>query len=211
MAELRHNLSIPASSASLSMKASAGVLAAATENSTGEAQRQRQPAGLGKLQEIDLGPDATAQNIARTEAATKMFGAFGERTQSQEAEKSGKVRMGRDGKPWRGRKRRNSEDIKRDRLVEEVLRESRLELYDEPEATVDVDGDQAADDLIAERFRREFIDAIESRNIRRTAPAPPGVAKGAKGEDKPKGPKLGGSRSARAAMRALEEKAAKKR
>jgi hypothetical protein len=81
-------------------------------------------------------------------------------------------------------------------------------MYDEPEAPGGSDGDQAADDLLAERFRQEFLDAVDSRNIRRAAPAPPGAAKG---EERPKGPKLGGSRSARAAMRALEEKAAKKR
>lgn len=86
-----------------------------------------------------------------------------------------------------------------------------MEIYDEPEASGDADGDQAADDIIAEQFRREFMDAITSRNIRRTAPALPGAVKSVKGEDRPKGPKLGGSRSARAAMRALEEKAAKKR
>jgi len=41
-------------------------------------------------------------------------------------------------------------------------------------------------------------------------PCTPGAVKGVKSEDRPKGPKLGGSRSARAAMRALEEKAAKR-
>lgn len=176
-----------------------------------DAHRERQPAGLGKLQEIDLGPDATAQNIARTEAATRRLENGAVAVNEEEAAREGKVRLGKDGKPWKGKKRRNSEDVKRDMLVEEVLRESRLEIYDELEPSGDADGDQAADDIIAEQFRREFMDAITSRNIRRTVPAPPGAAKGVKGEDRPKGPKLGGSRSARAAMRALEEKAAKKR
>lgn len=60
--------------------------------------------------------------------------------------------------------------------------------------------DQAADDRIAEQFRRDFLDAIHSR--RRGARAK--TAKTTK-PDVPRGPKLGGSRSARAAMR---EKAA---
>ncbi len=81
----------------------------------------RQPATLGKLHEIDLGPDATLKNIARTEAAKRRL--EGGEMEIEEGE-SGKVRR-RDGKPWRGRRRRNSEDVKRDKIVEEVMRESR--------------------------------------------------------------------------------------
>jgi hypothetical protein len=79
---------------------------------------QRNPAGLGKLQEIDLGPDTMLRNIARTEAAQR-------RLETGESDTAGDVKLGRDGKPWRGKKRRNSEDIRRDQLVEQVLRESR--------------------------------------------------------------------------------------
>lgn len=80
----------------------------------------RQPATLGKLHEIDLGPDATLRNIARTEAAKR-------RLEGGEMEEEGETGKGRrrDGKPWRGRRRRNSEDIKRDKIVEEVMKESR--------------------------------------------------------------------------------------
>jgi hypothetical protein len=90
-------------------------------NTITAASMQRQPAALGKLHEIDLGPDSTRTNIERT---VKML-ENGEEV--EEAPTQGKVRLGRDGKPWRGRKRRTSEDIQRDRLVEEVLRESRCE------------------------------------------------------------------------------------
>ena len=83
----------------------------------------RQPAALGKLLEIDLGPDATLNNIARTEAAKRRL--EGGLIESEEGIQ--KPRLRKDGKPWRGRRRRNSEDIKRDKLVEEVLRESRRE------------------------------------------------------------------------------------
>lgn len=52
------------------------------------------------------------------------------------------------------------------------------------------------------------MDAISSRRqkARQSANKRPGQ----KVDDKPKGPKLGGSRSARAAMREQQEKAAKK-
>lgn len=83
---------------------------------------QRQPAALGKLHEIDLGPDATLRNIARTEAAKRRLEGGGVIEIEEGVQK---VRLRRDGKPWRGRKRRNSEDVKRDKLVEEVMRESR--------------------------------------------------------------------------------------
>lgn len=86
---------------------------------------QRQPATLGKLHEIDLGPDARLTNIAKTEAAKKKMEA------SEDEDPTGgttKVRLGKDGKPWRGRKARTSDDLKRDKLVEEVLRETRRKM-----------------------------------------------------------------------------------
>ena len=166
---------------------------------------QRAPAALGKLHEIDLGPDATLRNIARTEAAQRKL----EGAEPELDEKTGKVRLRKDGKPYGWRKRRNSEDIKRDKLVEEVMKESRLEIYDELDDDEAVDGDQAADDRIAEQFRREFLDAISSRKQKAVQEKKP--VKGKVVDDRPKGPKLGGSRSARAAMREKEEAAAKKR
>ena len=83
--------------------------------------KHRQPAALGKLHEIDLGADATLRNIARTEAAQRRL----EGGEPEIEETTGKLRLRKDGKPWRGRRRRNSDDVKRDRLVEEVMRESR--------------------------------------------------------------------------------------
>lgn len=72
----------------------------------------------------------------------------------------------------------------------------------------------AADDRIAEEFRREFLDAMAERRRRRRHAAPPSNKPGAKkDEDVLKGPKLGGSRNTRAAMRNLllqKEKDAKK-
>lgn len=81
---------------------------------------QRQPASLGKLHEIDLGQETKLQNIARTEAATKHLA-------KDEGPPQGTDEAGpsRDAAGWRNRKRRTSEDIERDRLVEEILRESK--------------------------------------------------------------------------------------
>ncbi|EOD48535.1 hypothetical protein UCRNP2_4710 [Neofusicoccum parvum UCRNP2] len=94
-------------------------------------------------------------------------------------------------------------------MVEEILKESRLEIYDDPDQQQQnqPDGDEAADDRIVEQFRRDFMDAVQTRNNRRPPASSSSAAKG-KQDDRPKGPKLGGSRSARAAMRALEEKQA---
>ncbi|KAJ9305653.1 hepatocellular carcinoma-associated antigen 59-domain-containing protein [Paecilomyces variotii] len=160
---------------------------------------QREPASLGKLHEIDLGDEAKLENIARTEAATRRLVGEAPPSPTEEAPQ----KKARDGKSWRNRKRRTSEDIERDRLVEEVLRESRLDVYEEPEEQGEPD-DQAADDRIAEQFRRDFLDALQSRR-RGTRTKPTKTAK----QEPPKGPKLGGSRSARAAMRELQEKGQK--
>lgn len=190
------------------------------EDTPADLARHRQPAALGKLHEIDLGQDATLRNIARTEAARKRL----ETGEAEIEESTGKIRLRKDGKPWRGRKRRTSVDVKRDKMVEEIMKESRrpasissiactplisvtVEIYDEPDADLPND-DQAADERIAEQFRREFMDAISSRRQRASQAAK--KRQGQKVDEKPKGPKLGGSRSARAAMREQQEKAAKK-
>lgn len=187
----------------------------------------REPASMGKLHEIDLGQEARLHNIARTEEATKRL-VRDEADVSSADDKAPSTE--KTDKPWRGRKRRTSEDIKRDRLVEEVLRESKCEwlcflgatglvpsltvdavdVYDEPEEEDMAMGgdDQAADDRVAEQFRRDFLDAIQSR--RRIARAKTTTTSKTAKPEAPKGPKLGGSRSARAAMREMQEKSARK-
>jgi hypothetical protein len=86
---------------------------------------EKQPATLGKLIEIDLGNEARDRNIIRTEQARRQLDGEDVEDESAPEGKSKKPRLGRDGKPWRERKRRTSEDIRRDKLVEEVLRENR--------------------------------------------------------------------------------------
>lgn len=193
---------------------------------------RREPATIGKLHEIDLGQETKMDNIARTEAATRRLAGDDATTSMEEDSTAERPVAGKDGKAWRNRKRRNSKDIERDRLVEEVLRESKREyfflllliimaallalpynedgpggltwistvdVYDEPDDEPELAGDdQAADDRIAEKFRRDFMDAIQSR--RRTKNTTASTKQRAKPEV-PRGPKLGGSRSARAAMR----------
>ncbi|ORY66022.1 uncharacterized protein BCR38DRAFT_483683 [Pseudomassariella vexata] len=161
------------------------------------------PIMQGKLMEIDLGEEARSRNETMTERARRKL--QGESVEDEEqAARPKKVRLGRDGKPWRSRNRRNSDAIKRDQLVEEILRESRLDVYDAPaaaNASAINDDDGAADDRIAEEFRREFLDAMAQRQQKKKPVAPPAKPGAKKEEEVLKGPKLGGSRNARAAMR----------
>lgn len=184
----------------------------ATSRETPEDQRpappHRQPATLGKLHEIDLGAEAHERNIHRTALALDPSG-------GADNGRKAKVRLGRDGKPWRARKRRTSDDMRRDALVEAVLHENRLEHYEAPAASASRagaadGGDGEADDELAEKFRREFMDAVAERGRKKVTQVPAAPARGPGGkkeEEVLKGPKLGGSRSARAAMRDLLLKA----
>lgn len=111
-----------------------------------DTHRERQPAGMGKLMEIDLGPEAAQRNIQRTEEATRRLQNGGSLDQVEEQLK------GR-----RGRKRRTSEDIRRDKLVEEILKESRRKFR-------------------VAYFRSKLTSAANylfqcSRNLRRSGPA----------------------------------------
>lgn len=81
-----------------------------------------------------------------------------------------------------------------------------VDVYEAPVPTAvdapEEDGDGAADDRIAEEFRKEFMDAMaQRRKRRRKAPAQPPRPGAKKDDDVLKGPKLGGSRNVRAAMR----------
>lgn len=83
------------------------------------------PTRSGRLQEVDLGEEVRDRNAALTEQARRRLA--GEASDDESAE--GKPRLGKDGKPWRSRKRRASDDIKRDQLVEELMRENKREFY----------------------------------------------------------------------------------
>lgn len=81
-----------------------------------------------------------------------------------------------------------------------------VDVYDEPEQAVATGNDEAADDMLAEQFRREYMEAAQNRKDNQRKP--PQTA-GARGKvEEPRGPKLGGSRSTRAAYHAQEKAAA---
>lgn len=163
-----------------------------------EAVVQREPATFGKLHEIDLSEDPREK--ARNRVVNK--------TPVDTAQQP-KIRIGRNGKPYipKNRNRRNSEDIRRDALVEAVLTENTLGYYEQSKATMrmskaEAGHDEDADEALAEEFAREFMNAASERQRKRPAPPPPmKTGYGPKEEEPLKGPKLGGSRSARAAMR----------
>jgi len=111
-----------------------------TLNSSNTANTLRQPATIGKLMEIDLGPDATLKNTVRTEAARlRSLG----RPQEEEVSKPEKVRLGRDGKPRRKRWRRASDDLKRDAIVEAVMKESKRESITWTVSIAELTGEQS--------------------------------------------------------------------
>lgn len=88
----------------------------------------RQPATLGLLQEIDLGDEVRQRNVKMTEQATrKLDGDMTEDEDNIENSRKGgsKSKINKDGKSWWERKRRRQDDIKRDQLVDQVLRENR--------------------------------------------------------------------------------------
>ncbi|KAI1488509.1 hypothetical protein F5X96DRAFT_645247 [Biscogniauxia mediterranea] len=183
---------------------------------------------LGKLMEVDLGEESRSRNLARTDRAWRKL--RGEAVEEEEEEdeaasSSKKARLGKDGKPLRSRNRRNSNDIRRDQLVEELLRENRLDVYDTPAPGPGgaagpggsaADEEAPADDRIAEQFRREFLDAMAQRHRRRHTTIVNKYKRPStrKEEDILRGPKLGGSRNTRAAMRNIllqKEKEKKKK
>lgn len=75
-----------------------------------------------------------------------------------------------------------------------------VDYFDEEMPTPSTGG-TTNEEALVEQFRLEYLESIESRQQRK--PVIPGA------KEAPKGPKLGGSRSARAAMRLQEEQAAK--
>lgn len=133
LAKRRQNVSDPTSKQSLFGKSSSSTgRIGSPEAAKSSKDVERQPASLGKIQEIDLGSEASHRNAIMTERARRK--AAGEEDAEEEMPgKPKKVRLGRDGKPWRSKKkRRTSEDIRRDALVEAVLSENRSKTFPTP-------------------------------------------------------------------------------
>ncbi|KAI0143628.1 hypothetical protein GGR57DRAFT_344394 [Xylariaceae sp. FL1272] len=156
----------------------------------------------GKLFEVDLGEEVRSRNELMTDRARRKMA--GEEIEDEESVvRPKKVRLGRDGKVYRPRNRRDSDAAKRDALVDEILRENRLDVYESPTPQPLDDNAGDADERIAEEFRREFLDAMADKQRRKKPVGPPAKPGTKKDEEVLKGPKLGGSRNARAAMRDL--------
>ncbi|CAK7273382.1 hypothetical protein SEPCBS119000_005625 [Sporothrix epigloea] len=158
----------------------------------------------GKLHEIDLGAEARARNVYMTQHATQQL-----RGANREADdRREKPRSGRDGKPT-ARQRRDSEDRKRDEIVEQFLHENRVDadVYTGHNAlsasgTATLADGRPADDRMAEQFRREFMEAAAQRMRRKRKPlGPPTKPKTRNEEEILRGPKLGGSRNVRSVIR----------
>jgi len=184
------------------------------------AKQDKHTALHGKILEIDLGDEVRARNEAMTERARRL--AAGESLEDSQGEgPAKKVRLGRDGKPWRPRNRRDSDAIARDQLVEELMRENRVANFEKPASADEQYGygdedEMGADERIAEEFKRDFLEAMSQRRQARKKTVPTNAPR--PGPKRPegevlKGPKLGGSRNARAAMRDIllkQQEAAKK-
>lgn len=162
-------------------------------------QSNRLAAGQGKLEEVDLGPDAAA----RIEEAWKRLDSG-----LPEEDAANKPRKQKYGYRGRKPKRRNSETERREQMVEEVLKEAKLDFFDDTAPTNPFTNNTGNnDEAVAERFRAEYLEALEEQKQQRKAPAPTRATRGVK--EPSKGPKWGGSKSARAKMRLQEEQAAK--
>ncbi|KAM3089173.1 hypothetical protein ACMFMG_000784 [Clarireedia jacksonii] len=183
----------------------------------------RAPTTNGQLLEIDLGEEARRRNMERTEMARRRAqGEVLEDLDEEGGDSRKKVKLGKDGKPRRWRNRRGSDDVQRDMLVEEILRENKLDLYEPPPSSIlptnssdPSNPNTNNDDTLADLFRKNWEDAASFTAAQRQQQQAAAAAKknknGAGAADKAKteeemymkGPKLGGSRSARAAMREM--------
>ncbi|KAG9186120.1 hypothetical protein G6011_02676 [Alternaria panax] len=173
-----------------------------TDGPANDEHSNRLAAGQGKLQEVDLGPEAAA----RIEQAWKRW------DKGEPEPPASKARRDKYGYAWRKPKAngKTEEDKRRDQMVEAVFREAKLDFFDSttptnPHANPSVN----TDDALVEQFRSEYYESMEAKQQARR-PAAPTV----KGAPPPiTGPKLGGSKSARAKMHKLqqEELARKKR
>ncbi|OAA82575.1 hypothetical protein LEL_02120 [Akanthomyces lecanii RCEF 1005] len=191
--------------------ASAESAAAAPESRQAREQQQRQMRAPGTMQ---TGTSTTSwTKLVEVEVPADLRRNTGT---GPSAVQNGKKR-GRDGveakpPPRRRRNRRGSDDIKRDAMVEAFLSENKLDVYDVSSAgssSAVVDATRSADDVLAENFRQQYMEEVAARRQRkRPAINQPRVTQKQAAHQQAvaagevlKGPKLGGSRNARAAVR----------
>ena len=97
---------------------------------------------------------------------------------------------------------REQKDVARDSIIDQIMQESQVPLYDRSGSHTpadNVDNDAAT----AQAFKAQLLVEMEEQNRRRLAPRNPAVKDGSASMQS--GPKLGGSRSQREKMRAMEE------
>lgn len=158
---------------------------------TPETAPHRLPAATaGPLQEVDVDVHSPSQPAKQNKAP--------------------RVRLGPDGKPWRSRRQqRTSEDLKRDAMVESLLSENGLNAFEGVNSgagsslSMAAGTNEDADEQAAAEFQRQFLEAVEERREAGGPGSQPKQKIAAIGEVAG-GPKLGGSRSQRAKMHALE-------
>lgn len=147
--------------------------------------KQQQPERHHGIIEVELTSVATTEN-----------------TSAERGSKRGrKSRRNRTGQQFRTRprKRQNSADAVRDSIVEQVLHENALDMYESSESgdgsDEDTEGDR--DEKVAERFQQQFMEAHVDRVQHQQGLKAKNAAIASSGSS---GPKLGGGRSARAKM-----------
>lgn len=149
-------------------------------------------------QEVDLG------SSSRNPASQK---------EPQPPAKNPYIRIGRDGKPYiprRFRNRRTDADIQRDNAVDAVLHENAPGAFDTAEWEQQEWGEgEEADERLAEAFRREYLNEVDEARKRELDSQREREKKKVKVDEVLRGPKLGGSRSAR--MKYIEEHMGKKK
>ncbi|KIW05626.1 uncharacterized protein PV09_03497 [Verruconis gallopava] len=166
--------------------ASAAKTSTGTSHDIATQKQDKQSVAAGKLIEVDLGDSVSKY---QEEEAAKAL-------------KPSKVRLGRDGKPWRPRKRRDSESLARDALVESVLKENSLSRFQDfmsSTTSTAANNEYVDEEAVLQNFKSNYQDPVrrESRRAGHSTKS-----------DQPRGPKLGGSKNAR---RAMEEHAAGKK
>lgn len=120
-------------------------------------------------------------------------------------------RLGRDGKPYKPRHRRGPDPdvLERSALVDQVFHEHGLGTYNVSQlvlkttdpATSGRGTNETADERVASEFQQQFLDAVAERQERQRKQQKQSETNVSSGQ----GPRLGGSRSARAKMQATQE------
>ncbi|KAK1240749.1 hypothetical protein MKX07_006182 [Trichoderma sp. CBMAI-0711] len=191
------NATDPSDASSSSRPASQAADARASGDPTQQLQWRDQPTRHGKLVEVDMSALDGGSGSGGNDYNNKRRRVDKDTTTAKA--------------PRRGRNRRNSDDIARDALVEQFLHENRLDVYDvpssspfaQPAASSAPGADPSADDRLAEQFRQQYYTEQALRRKKKRPVTQQQQLKQQKQQSGEilKGPKLGGSRNLRAAVR----------